>query len=338
MKTVKTQDAVGMVLGHDLTQIIPGNYKGARFKKGHIIGEEDIEVLLSMGKENIYILELDENTVHEDDAAYRISRAIAGKGISFTEPKEGKIELRSEYDGLVKINLELLDEVNDQPEVMCATIHTNQLVKKGEVLAGTRVIPLTVSESVVNLVELTCYQKSMVDVLPLTPCDVGIVTTGSEIFTGITKDAFGPVLEKKFRELGCQVVRQILASDEEKLIVEAILSLVKDGVGLIAVTGGMSVDPDDRTPASIAKAGATIVTYGAPVLPGAMFLLGYIKNIPIVGLPGCVMYHGASIFDLVIPRLLAGEKPTRRELQRLAHGGLCRNCETCVYPLCSFGK
>lgn len=338
MKTVKTQDAVGMVLGHDLTQIIPGNYKGARFKKGHIIGEEDIEVLLSMGKENIYILELDENTVHEDDAAYRISRAIAGKGISFTEPKEGKIELRSEYDGLVKINLELLDEVNDQPEVMCATIHTNQLVKKGEVLAGTRVIPLTVSESVVNLVELTCYQKSMVDVLPLTPCDVGIVTTGSEIFTGITKDAFGPVLEKKFRELGCQVVKQILASDEEKLIVEAILSLVKDGVGLIAVTGGMSVDPDDRTPASIAKAGATIVTYGAPVLPGAMFLLGYIKNIPIVGLPGCVMYHGASIFDLVIPRLLAGEKPTRRELQRLAHGGLCRNCETCVYPLCSFGK
>ncbi|MGL4607023.1 MAG: molybdopterin-binding protein [Eubacteriaceae bacterium] len=338
MKTIKTKDAVGMVLGHDLTQIIRGDYKGPRFKKGHIVKKEDIDVLLSMGKENIYILELDKNTIHEDDAAFRISRAIAGDGIIFSEPKEGKIELKAAYDGLIKINIDLLDEVNDQPEVMCATIHTNQLVKKGDVLAGTRVIPLTVSESIVHLVELTCEEKSVVNVLPLKPCDVGIVTTGSEIFSGITKDAFGPVLEKKFGDLGCKVVKQILASDEEERIVKAIMTLVDDGVGLIAVTGGMSVDPDDRTPLSIAKAGATIVTYGAPVLPGAMFLLGYINNIPIVGLPGCVMYHGASIFDLVIPRLLAGEKPTRRELQRLAHGGLCRNCEVCVYPMCSFGK
>lgn len=338
MKEILASDAVGMVLAHDLTQIIPGEFKGTKFKKGHIIASEDIEVLLTMGKKHLFVVDKEDTDVHEDEAAMRIAVAAAGRGLRLEAPGEGKIELIAEYDGLLKIDTSMLNHLIDQDEIMFATIHENQLVKAGQKVAGTRVIPLFVNEMIVEGAEKICQKGSLIEVLPLRSLKVGLVTTGSEVYSGKIKDAFGPVLEKKFSELGSVVVNQLFADDDENMIAACISQLLEEGVDIIGVTGGMSVDPDDRTPSGIRAAGGHIITYGAPVLPGAMFMLAYMGNVPVVGLPGCVMYSGISIFDLIIPRLLAGEVPTRTDIKKLAHGGLCQKCEICTYPNCGFGK
>ncbi len=338
MKEIDVKQAVGTVLAHDLTQIIPGEYKGAKFKKGHIITEDDIPLLLSMGKKHLFVLEKDDDDVHEDEAAYRIASKAAGRGIELSKPSEGKIELRAATDGLLKIDRERLFRLVSQDEIMFATIHENVVVRKGDKLAGTRIIPLFVAESVIQTAEKTLEAGPLVEIVPLKNMKVGVVTTGSEVYNGIIEDAFGPVLVRKFGELGSSVEKQLFADDDDEMIAGCIRQLVDEGMDIIGITGGMSVDPDDRTPSGIRRAGGEVVSYGAPVLPGAMFMLSYIGDVPVVGLPGCVMYSCTSIFDLIVPRLLAGEKVGKEDINRLAHGGLCLNCETCTYPACGFGK
>lgn len=335
MKTVLVEDAVGSVLAHDLTQIIPGQFKGSRFKKGHVVEQEDIPVLRSMGKQHLFVLELGADDVHEDDAAARIAAACAGENIALVPKGEGKVELRAACGGLLKIDVSRLETLIDDDEVMFAALHENIVVREGEQLAGTRVIPLFVKEAVVRRAEAV---GPFVSVKPLRPCRVGLVTTGSEIYQHIIEDKFGDILRDKFAALGSTVFSQMLSDDDDQMIADCIAQLAGEGADLIAVTGGMSVDPDDRTPAGIRRAGVQIETYGAPILPGAMFLLGYLGEIPVVGLPGCVMYHQVSVFDLVVPRLLAGEHVSRGDVKKLGHGGLCRNCKTCTYPNCGFGK
>ena len=338
MKQVNVQDAVGTVLAHDLTQIIPGEYKGPKFRKGHEITENDIPVLLSMGKKHLFVLEKDDTDVHENEAAYRIDSKAAGENISLSEPSEGKIELRAEVDGLLRIDRERLYKLVAQDEIMFATIHDNVVVRKGQKLAGTRIIPLFVAEAVMQKAEEILADGPLVSIAPLKNMKVGIVTTGSEVYSGLIEDAFGPVLVKKFGALGSTVVKQLFADDDEDMIADCIRQLVDEGMDIIGITGGMSVDPDDRTPSGIRKAGGEVISYGAPVLPGAMFMLSYIGDVPVVGLPGCVMYSRTSIFDLIVPRLLAGERVSKADINRLAVGGLCLNCETCTYPVCGFGK
>lgn len=338
MKEIAVEQAVGTVLAHDLTQIIPGEFKGAKFKKGHVIQEEDVPVLLSMGKKHLYVLEKDDSDVHENEAAYRIASKAAGEGIHLTEPHEGKIELIADYEGLVKIDRERLYELVSQDEIMFASIQENIVVKKGQKLAGTRIIPLFVAEEILKKAEELLGDTPIIKVVPLKNMKVGVVTTGSEVYSGLIEDKFGPVLVKKFGDLGSTVVKQLFADDDEDMIADCIRQLVDEGMEFIGITGGMSVDPDDRTPSGIRRAGGEVVSYGAPVLPGAMFMLSYIGDVPVVGLPGCVMYSRTSIFDLVVPRLLAGEKVTKTDINKLAHGGLCLNCEVCTYPMCGFGK
>ena len=338
MKQVNVQDAVGTVLAHDLTQIIPGEYKGPKFRKGHEITEDDIPVLLSMGKKHLFVLEKDDTDVHENEAAYRIASKAAGENISLSEPSEGKIELRAEVDGLLRIDRERLYKLVAQDEIMFATIHDNVVVRKGQKLAGTRIIPLFVAEAVMQKAEEILADGPLVSIAPLKNMKVGIVTTGSEVYSGLIEDAFGPVLVKKFGALGSTVVKQLFADDDEDMIADCIRQLIDEGMDIIGITGGMSVDPDDRTPSGIRKAGGEVISYGAPVLPGAMFMLSYIGDVPVVGLPGCVMYSRTSIFDLIVPRLLAGERVSKADINRLAVGGLCLNCETCTYPVCGFGK
>ncbi|MEG0830394.1 MAG: molybdopterin-binding protein [Anaerovoracaceae bacterium] len=338
MKEVAVEQAVGTVLAHDMTQIIVGEYKGPKFKKGHVISQEDVPVLLSMGKKHIYIVEKDDTDVHENEAALRIATKAAGQGLRLSEPSEGKIELIADCKGLLKINRQLLVDLIDQDEIMFATIHENTVVEQGQKIAGTRVIPLFVDETVVKGAEEVLSRGPLVEIRPLQNLKIGVVTTGSEIYTGKIKDAFGPVLTKKFNALGSTVVKQIFADDDEDMIADCIKQLIDMGIDMIGVTGGMSVDPDDRTPSGIRKAGGNMVTYGAPVLPGAMFMLSYIDDIPVVGLPGCVMYSRTSVFDLIVPRLLAGEVITRKDIKLLGHGGLCYNCKECIYPNCGFGK
>lgn len=338
MKEIAVEKAAGTVLAHDLTQIIPGEYKGPRFKKGHVITEEDIPVLLSMGKKHLYVLEKDDTDVHENDAAFRIASKAAGHGIRLTEPSEGKIELLADIDGLLKIDRERLYRLVSQDEIMFASIHDNIVVRKDEKLAGTRIIPLFVAEDVMKKAENELAAGPIIEIIPLKEMRVGVVTTGSEVYSGLIEDAFGPVLVKKFSALGSKVEKQLFADDDDEMIADCIRQLVEEGMDIIGITGGMSVDPDDRTPSGIRKAGGQIVSYGAPVLPGAMFMLSYIGDIPVVGLPGCVMYSRTSIFDLIIPRLLAGERITKADINKLAVGGLCLNCKECTYPVCGFGK
>lgn len=339
MKQIRTEDAVGHVLCHDITQIIKDVTKGVAFKKGHVVKAEDIPVLLSIGKEHLYIWEKDENMLHENEAAEILYGICHNEHIKPSEVREGKIEAIATCDGLFKVDTERLIEINSIDQVMIATRHTNLAIKAGEKLAGTRVIPLLIEKEVMEEVKRVAGHKPLLQILPFQHKKVGIVTTGSEVYKGRIQDAFGPVIRKKLEPFGAEVLGQRIVDDKIERITEAIEDFLAQGADMIICTGGMSVDPDDVTPSAIKAVGAEIVSYGAPVLPGAMFLLGYYgEDIPVMGLPGCVMYAGATVFDLVLPRIMAGEKLSKRDLVKLGHGGLCTGCKPCVYPHCSFGK
>ena len=338
MKLIKTTDAVGHVLCHDLTQIIPNKYKGARFRKGHIVTEEDIPVLLSMGKENLYILESDENTLHEDDAAEILCAICKGDSISRSETKEGKVELFAERDGLFLIDREKLYEINSIDELMIATRKGYTAVKKGDKLAGARVIPLIIDKEKLRQAEAVAEDKPIMNVMPYTARTAAVITTGSEVYHGRIEDSFTPVLIEKLKNYGIAVNEHIKTDDDTDNITKAISS-VRGKSDIILCTGGMSVDPDDNTPGAIRSSGADIITYGAPVLPGAMFLLGYFEDgTPIMGLPGCVMYAKATVFDLVMPRIAAGIRLNKKDFVEFGEGGLCLGCGECTFPHCPFGK
>jgi molybdenum cofactor synthesis domain-containing protein len=328
-----------MVLCHDITEIIPGKSKGVAFRKGHIIREEDVPKLLNLGKAHIYVWENQPGMLHENDAAIRLSRTMAKGGLKFTEPKEGKVNLLAAVDGLLKIDVERLEAVNEIDQIVVGTLHTDRVVKAGEQVAGCRVVPLVIAEEKIIQAERICQETGgIIEVKPLKHHKAGLVTTGGEVFSGRIKDAFGPIIKKKLETLGSTLVKQVFVPDDVEKIVQAVQEFKAQGMDLILTTGGMSVDPDDLTPTGLKTAGAEIVAYGAPVLPGAMFLLAYLEGTPVLGLPGCVMYHKTTIFDLILPRVLCGEVLTRRDLVKLGHGGLCLNCEVCTFPHCHFGK
>lgn len=337
MKKIRVEEAVGTVLCHDITQIIPGVIKDRIFRKGHIVREEDIPVLLSVGKEHLFVWEKREGMLHEDEAAIRLKDLAAGENLSFSEIKEGKINFIASIDGLLKIDKEALFKLNSLGEIALATLHNNFPVKKGQKVAGTRVIPLVIEEEKIKNAEEAIKDK-IVNVLPYRSFKVGIVTTGSEIYHGRIKDAFGPVIVEKVQEFNCEVLGQTIVDDNLDMITNAIKEWMEKGAEMIVCTGGMSVDPDDLTPAAIKKSGAELVSYGAPVLPGNMFLLAYNGHIPVLGLPGCVMYSKRTVFDLMLPRILAGEKLTKEDIAAYGHGGLCMECEVCRFPDCGFGK
>ena len=342
MREVRVQDAVGMILCHDITEIVRGQRKGARFRKGDVIRAEDIEVLLRIGKEHIYVWEDDENMLHENDAAQVLRDLCQSEYMTASEPKEGKIELTSTVAGVFEVNEDALDAVNDITDVMIATIAQHFPVKAGTKLAGMRVIPLVIGKDVMKKVQETAGTEPLLRILPYRKMKVGVVTTGSEVFHGRIKDTFTPVLDTKLRAFGLRVDEHRLSDDGTEHTRAAIEELLDCGMDMVLCTGGMSVDPDDRTPAAIRATGARIVTYGAPVLPGAMFLLAYYekdgRKVSIMGLPGCVMYSPATIFDIILPRVVAGSEWTRREITRLGIGGLCMECKVCHYPVCPFGK
>lgn len=339
MKKIKTEEAIGHVLCHDITQIIQGVSKGPVFRKGHIIREEDIPVLLSVGKEHVYIWECDESTLHENDAAAILRDISLGVNMHATEAKEGKIELVADCDGLLTIRRQGVQAVNSLGEMMIASRHGGFAVKQDDVLAGMRVIPLVISKAKMEAAKEAAGTEPLFNVLPFTAKTAGVVTTGSEVFKGRIADTFTPVIEDKLAEYGIAVTQHVTLADDPAAITAAIQDMLAQGVDMVFCTGGMSVDPDDQTPLAIKNTGARIVSYGAPVLPGAMFLLSYTDDgRPVAGLPGCVMYSKRTIFDLVLPSLAAGVEINADELTRLGEGGLCLNCPVCTFPNCGFGK
>jgi hypothetical protein len=338
MREIPVQQAAGRVLFHDITRIEPGEFHGRAFKKGHIIVPDDIGQLLKLGKDNIYVLDLEEGFVHEDTAALRIAKAALGSGIQMMPPAEGKVRLMTTRAGLLKVNVAALDRINAIEEIVFATSHSNRRVSARKLVGGTRIIPLYTNEDKIVAVEDICREFApVIEVVPFNKLKVGVVTTGNEVYHQRIEDKFGPVISAKIKDLGSSVLRQILVPDSIPMTVQAIHDLLSEGAGMIVVTGGMSVDPDDRTPASIRAAGGREVTYGSPTFPGSMFMLAYIGNIPVVGVPGCAMYNKATVFDLVVPRILAGDRLTRSDITGLGHGGLCLSCSDCRFPNCGFG-
>ncbi len=339
MKLIPTEKAAGHVLCHDMTQIIPGQYKDARFRKGHVVREEDIPVLLSMGKEHLYVWEMTPGMVHEDDAAKRLCALCQNQGMDQSPVKEGKIELTAARDGLFLVDSLRLDAVNALEDIMVATRHGGTAVRRGDKLAGTRVIPLVIQEETLRQAEEAAGSTPLLELVPWKLKSAAIIATGSEVAKGLIQDAFTPVVEKKLAEFGIETLVRRTPGDGPEAVKAAVLEAKASGVDLILCTGGMSVDPDDNTPGAIRRTGAHIVTYGAPVLPGAMFLLGYFQDgTPVMGLPGCVMYAKRTIFDLVLPKIAAGVPVTRADITRMGEGGLCLGCEVCTYPNCGFGK
>lgn len=338
MKKIKTLDAIDHVLCHDITKIIPKEFKGRAFKKGHIVKKEDIEVLLSLGKDYLYVWEEIEAMVHENDAALFLKDLTAGDNLEFSEIKEGKIDFIAKTDGLLKIDVEALFELNMIEDIMLSTLHNNFIVKKGLKVAGTRVIPLLIDENKLKEAKKVVRDKKIVSVVEFKPKKVGIVITGNEIYHKRIVDKFGPVIKDKVDKFGCEVIGQTICSDDKEMIKIAIKDFIKQGAELICCTGGMSVDPDDVTPTAIKETGADLVTYGSPILPGAMFLLAYHEDTPIMGIPGCTMYNKVTVFDVILPRILINEKLTKVDIAKYGHGGLCMSCKICAYPECSFAK
>lgn len=327
MREVPVREAVGMMLPHDMTQILPGEFKGRLFKKGHVVREEDIEALLSIGKEHIYVLEMPEGFIHEEEAGLRIARAVSGDGLTLTDPYEGKVTMKAARLGLAKINERAVHALNALEGIALSTIYGDQVVQPGDSVAATRIIPLIMEESrIVQLEQLAReFDGPIIQVKPFLKKKVGLVTTGGEVFSGRIADKFGPVVRAKVEALGSEVVGQRFAPDDKEAIEREINAFLEQGVDLVLATGGMSVDPDDRTPGAIAGVGAQVVRYGTPMLPGSMLLVAYKGDTPILGLPGAVMHEPFTSFDVFLPRILAGERIEEQDMTRLGYGGL-RKC------------
>ncbi|KAF5077747.1 putative molybdopterin binding domain protein [anaerobic digester metagenome] len=339
MELVKITEAVGHVLCHDMTQIIRGEKKGPVFRKGHVLRAEDIPVLLSIGKEHLYVWEKKAGMIHEDEAAEMLYHLCKGDNMNASEIKEGKIELLAASDGVLKINLDKMNQINALGDIMIASRHGNFPVKAGDTIAGTRVIPLVIEEQKMNQAKAICEGEPIFEIRQYVHKKVGIVTTGSEVYHGRIKDTFTPVIAEKLAEFDAEIIGHVISDDQHEMITQSIISLIDQGADMIICTGGMSVDPDDRTPLAIKNTGARMITYGAPVLPGAMFLLAYYdKTIPIMGLPGCVMYARRTIFDLVLSRIMTDEKLHICDFTTMGQGGLCLSCDICTFPNCGFGK
>ena len=355
MKLIRTVDAEGTVLCHDITQIIKGVTKDAVFCKGHVVTKEDIPVLLSVGKDQLYVWEKEEGMLHENDAAEILCEMCKGEHMERSRAKEGKIELTAACDGLLKVNNPAMKAVNGFGQMMIASRHGNFAVKKGDKLAGTRIIPLVIEEEKMKAARAEAMEvtggKPILELKPFVHKKVGIVTTGNEVFYGRIQDTFTPVIEEKLAGFDTEVIDHVTWNDDDKKVTASILDMIEKGADVVVCTGGMSVDPDDKTPLAIKNTGARIVSYGAPVLPGAMFLLAYYevaaerckegtkpRTVAVMGLPGCVMYAKRTIFDLVLPRVMADDVVTAEELAALGQGGLCLNCPVCTFPNCGFGK
>lgn len=375
-RTIPVEQAVGMVLAHDVTEIRKDEFKGRAFKKGHVVQSGDIPRLRQIGKEHLFVLTLGDDEMHEDDAAVALAQALMGDGVvTQGEPREGKVNLIAEKDGLLRIDREALLEFNMLGEVICSTLHDHTVVRKGQVIAGTKAVPLVVKRALVDeAISIGRKVRSrgssgIVSVREMRKPKAGMVITGNEVYHGRINDSFAPVIAKKIEALGGEIVGMYFAPDDRDFIQRRLRELLDAGADLLITTGGMSVDPDDVTRFAIRDLGAIDVSYGSPVLPGAMALVGFINKvrstefvvrsesnekvrsdsnsklrtpdselIPILGIPACGMYHETTIFDLLLPRLLAGEKVGKRELAELGHGGLCLHCKECRYPVCPFGK
>jgi formylmethanofuran dehydrogenase subunit E len=339
---VALNQVLGLPLLHDLTRVEPGRSKGPVFLRGQIVEAGDICRLQRMGRRHLYIEQSPppaSDWVHEDDAARAFAEAMAGGGVTHSGvPREGKITFTASRDGLLVVDKTLLEAFNMLEGVMCAARHSFSVVEAGRPLAATRAIPLYLPLSQYARAMAVLSGGPLFRVLPMRPARVGILVTGSEVFEKRIVDGFAPIIRNKVARLDCRVVWEQIVPDDREAIAAAAAAAREADVELLVTTAGLSVDPDDVTRLGLVDAGVEAARYGAPVLPGAMLFLARIGAMQVIGVPACALYHKATSFDLVLPRILAGFDPDRRDLARLAEGSFCLGCRTCTFPKCGFGK
>lgn len=339
---VPVEEAVGKKALHDMTRIVPGEAKGAEFKAGQEITAGDVCRLQQMGRGRVYVEELADpgkEWIHEDEAVEAFAKRMAGDCIEFDlPPHEGKINFRSTCKGLLTVDRAKLEAFNLVPDVMCGTRRGDTVVEEGKNVAGTRAIPLYLSRDNFSKAVAVLGEEPLLNVLPMRSAKVGILVTGTEVFQGLIEDKFVPVITSKVKALGSEIVATSIAPDDRQSIVSSVKELLGAGADLIVTTAGLSVDPDDVTRPALVEAGLEDFVYGAPVLPGAMTLVGRIGDAQVLGVPACALFYKTTSLDLLLPRLLAGQKITRRDLVGLAEGGFCLGCRTCTFPKCPFGK
>ena len=337
---IPVEHAVGTRLAHDITEVRPGEFKGPSFRRGHRIERQDLCHLMRLGKRHLYVLDIKEDQVHEDDAVLELATALAGPGVTFeSRPREGKLQLTAVYSGLLKVDTEALVAFNLVPDVMCASLHNNVPVNQGQVLAGTRAIPLIINRRNLDQAVMLATEKAPIfSVKAYSRLRARLIITGNEVYEGIIQDRFENIVRGKLEALGASLEETVILPDDMEMIATQAARFLAADTDIIITTGGMSVDPDDVTRLGIRKAGVDTLYYGAAALPGAMAMLAYKGDVPVVGIPACGLYHPTTVFDLLLPRLLAGENPDNHDLARMAVGGLCMNCRVCRYPACGFGK
>ncbi|OPY79547.1 MAG: Molybdopterin molybdenumtransferase [Syntrophorhabdus sp. PtaU1.Bin153] len=335
MKKVSVEEAQGLILAHDITEIVPGKKKAVAFPKGKVIEKGDIPRLLDLGKRYLYVFEGSVKGFHEDEAAARIARAVIGDHMECTVPKEGKVVIKSTVKGLFYVNTRHLFEMNGIKDVLLSTVPNRHPVGIGDDVGATRVIPLYVQERQLKSVE-RIGAKGIIRISPFKSMKVGLVVTGSEVYTGRVKDG-SSIVEEKFRGYGLDVVGKTIVPDEISMIRDAIRELLS-GADIVVTTAGLSVDPDDVTKEGIEATGAEVLFYGTPVFPGAMFLMARLEGRYILGAPACVYHDRYTVLDLILMRIMAGERVSRDDVVKLSHGGYCLHCPECFFPRCSFGK
>jgi hypothetical protein len=336
LKKVKVENALGLTLAHDITEIIPGKKKDVAFKRGKVIEEADIEKLLDLGKVHIFAFDKGVKGIHEDEAGTRIAQSIMDGNMELTPPKEGKVSLKSRVRGLFYVNQKHLFEINRIPNVLVSTVLNRHLVKEGDIVAAAKIIRLYISEKELKRVERVA-EKGIISISPFKSFKVGLVITGSEVYSGRIKDG-SAVVEEKIKSYGLEILEKRLAPDDISLIRDAIISLFDAGAEIVITTAGLSVDPDDVTREGIEATGAETLFYGTPVFPGAMFLVAKLKGKYILGAPACVYYNKQTVLDIILTRIIAGERMHKNDMIKLSYGGHCLNCDICHYPTCFFGK
>lgn len=337
MKKVKVENAIGMTLCHDITAMRDG-FKGALFKRGHVIAAEDIPVLLDIGKKTIFVWEEHAGEIHEEDAALRMAAMAPVELAHYTGPSEGKMQLMADQRGMFRVDTRLLQELNSIGDLTITSLPDHYPVKAGARIASMRIVPLVTQEEQIIRAETLCAGKKLFDLRPYKSLKVGIIITGSEIYTGRIKDKFESVARKKLEQYPAEILGVAVCDDELDMLVNAAKGFLAQGAEMLIFSGGMSVDPDDLTPSAIRTLGADVVSHGVPAQPGNMTLAAYLGDVAILGVPGAAISMPTTIFDVLLPQVFTGDKLTKEDMVRLGDGGLCQQCKPCHFPNCTFGR
>ena len=337
MIKIPVEQAVGMTLCHDITKMVDG-FKGAAFRRGHVIREEDIEELLNIGKKTVFVWEENAGEIHEEDCALRMAAMAPVQGAHYTAPSEGKVLLMADTRGMLRVDTELLREINSIGDITISTLPDNYPVESGARLASMRIVPLVTKEEQIIAAERLCAQRKLLDLRPYAHKKIGVIITGSEVYSGRIKDKFEPVVRRKMESYPAEILGVTICDDDLDMIINSAKAYLAKGADFLIFTGGMSVDPDDLTPTAIRRLGAQVVSHGVPSQPGNMTLVAYLSDVAILGVPGAAISLPTTIFDVLLPQIFTGDKLTKDDLIRLGDGGLCQMCRACHFPNCTFGR